>query len=259
MSRVIDESNVAQAIREIVQSLIVLPGGVMVILAHERGSDSGRRSTLFFIWAAVLIGILFRELAWISKMLWWRIQNHIKRSSRNQPRKAYCGDFIFWTVVHTMLGLFGPLRSVTALVLSRSNGWKLPFPLSMRVSESIAVGINVSVLTGDVLSGGVIAAVERWGDVTGNAFAVHGTRILLALFVPTVILCYLHAIRTILALFGYDNAYLVMVKAVRWHWDAHSEHLALSGRPLAILASTSRRPFLRKQNGTTQLTLGLRN
>lgn len=262
MSRTIDESNVAQGVREIVQSITLLPIGLSVVIAHQMSSrtSSDYVVTLFFVWTAIFMALIVRELAWLVKMYRWYRRRYTEARPPSNAMVASAIDYKIWIAVHIILAL---VAIVPLLILWYSNGWRGNYDsqhIRQKLIDSFFFGLLVAVVTGNALSGGIIAGVERWSDLNNSSFATeHGNKLLITLLVIAIALSYFNAFRTIFALYGYDPHYLTMLKAVRWSWDAHSELFALKGPPNSILASTSRQPFLQIRGDKKHLSLGLRH
>lgn len=250
MSRVVRESNVAQAIRETFIGFLTFPAGLIGVFAHHQSQDQtyeSSSSTLFLLSTAVLISVLVRETSWlVSFAIWTRRQR--KGTYRAAPRIAQRRDYLRWVVLYAV----GSICIILPLVIFILQGKTTAVST---VLEPVATGLLVGILTGELLSGGIIAGIERWGNLTENEFSSVPSSIIIALLIPSTLLALTHSLRTILAICGRDVKYLTYLKACRWNYDAHSEALARMGDSGAVLVSTAARPFLSvNENGIAELS-----
>lgn len=250
MSRIIEESNVAQAMREIVQSIAIVPVGILGIINHAKlAPDKKIRETLYLLIIAVCTSVLVRECSWLFRIWLWKRRHLSPTKKAPQPRIASRNDYFQWAGLHTILFLLCaiPLFAFHFSVSSNARKNVEPFVL----------GGAVGIITGDLISAGLVAGLEWWGDTHDHDFSVNSIIPLVILVVLAGIICTLHAFRTICALCGKDTNYLTYMKAVRWSFDAHSDQLAAQGASDAILASTARNPGVRVEADTEVVHLQL--
>ena len=238
MARAIRESNVSQAMREVTVGLLTPIASGLALYAHKKTSLSGSSATLFLLAASVLTAVTVKEATWLLKMFLWSYRRKRRKVTIN-PRIATRADYIWWITLYLIffIAVTGPLI-VFAFSVRVSIASKVP-----RVSivlEPLAIAGLVGLLTGELLSAGLIAGVERWGNLTGENFESVPNLVLVILVVPAGFLSILHAGRTLAALAGIDLHYLAFLKSCRWRYDAHSEALTIAGHPGAVLASTAR-------------------
>lgn len=252
MSRVLRESNVAQAMREIVQSIALIPVGLLGIVTHRVTTYGTISSGVYLLILAVAVSITVRECGWLLSKYFWERRMHSGYTA-TEARQAARRDYVKWAALHTTIFLVSFVPLVLNFVwwyITKRRVWSIFDDI-----EPFFIGIIVGFLTGDILSGGLIAGVEWWGARNSKDFnGLPGTP-LIVLYVVSVGLCAMHAVRTILALVGVDVRYLAYLKAVRWAYDSHSEQLANRGMSGAVLATTARQPYLVVEGETAHFRL----
>lgn len=232
------------------QGLTVIPAsflGVKYICQKDqypsgfcRGESNDRATSIFLVFLGIsLRSLMLREVGWLVQMILWR-----NRSTENYksvtPRYATIKYYSTAAVGHIFLAFVcvGVLFYMSSINDSTNEFHRQFRELRFPVILAVLVGV----LTGDVISGGLIVGLEQWSitfkEITHRLAYLVPTALVVSLFVLH------HSISTFLAISGFYPFYLKYLKAVRWRWDSLSEMSVKELNSSKVLCSTSyQRPF----------------
>lgn len=212
MVRIVYQHNVAQAVREMAQSILVFSMGVYAMLLHsvlpspEHGPKIELRSTVFLLTIGVCTGVVVREVKWLLRKWRWNL------NFRRDELKAEMKHYVSWTIVYLFVCLWIVVPIVFQFAAFRAG----TVQYRPTILLSICIGIGVGIMTGDLFSAGFVAGLEWYGSTFSYEYSVYSSRLLLCFVIPAILLATTHAVRTGLALAGLDRSYFKYLKTVRW-------------------------------------------
>lgn len=240
MSRIFQESNAAQAMREVTHSFSVpIIFGLGLYVMETFDEDVG--GTVFMIVTAVLLHMASKEIAWLVKIFLFHRSANLGRL-KIEPREATIKDYAKWLGLH--FGIMVVVFSVLFYVLIGLEGKR--FDANFPILSGFAIALGIAATTGDALSGGLIGGFEVWSLYMLEDQTERFKIVLIVTGSLATLLSLHHGVRTILAVSYLDKSYLRNLKNVRWGWDASSEEAAHGEDEddIMVLATTSiQRPF----------------